>query len=87
MNKWWDLYSGENLVILDDLDKAGGQMLSHYMKIWPDKWPFQAEAKGSVVKPEYDYFIVTSNYTPAQIYGMRTMHDTDEEYEAKQTAV
>ncbi len=40
-----------------------------------------------MVKPEYDYFIVTSNYTPAQIYGMRSMNETEEEYEAKQTAV
>jgi len=48
---------------MDDLDLAGGQTLSHYMKIWADKWPFTAESKGGAIRPEYDNFIVTSNYT------------------------
>ena len=69
------------------MDKAGGQTLSHYMKIWADKWPFSAEAKGSVVKPEYDFFIVTSNYSIRQIYGARQPGDSDEDYEARLTAV
>lgn len=48
---------------------AGGQTLSHYLKIWTDKWPFPAECKGSVVRPEFDYFVVTSNYSIEEIYG------------------
>lgn len=68
-NKWWDLYTQEKVVVLEDLDMAGGQTLSHYLKIWTDKWPFPAECKGSVVRPEFDYFVVTSNYSIEEIYG------------------
>lgn len=71
-NKWWDLYQTERVVVLEDLDMAGGQTLGHYLKIWSDKWPFAAEAKGSVVKPEFDYFIVTSNYSIEEIFGPDT---------------
>lgn len=67
-NKWWDTYEGERVVILDDLDKCGGQALGHYLKIWADKYPFKAEVKGDTIKPEYDHFIVTSNYTIDDLY-------------------
>lgn len=39
------------------------------MKIWSDKYPFKAEAKGTHVEPTYDLFIVTSNYSIEGIYG------------------
>jgi hypothetical protein len=65
--KWWDGYQGEDVVVLDDFDLKG-ECLSHYLKIWSDNWSFNAEIKGSSIKPSYTKFIITSNYHPRQIW-------------------
>lgn len=67
-NKWWDGYHGEVAVLLDDLDK-GGSCLSHYMKIWTDKWACTGEFKGGTIPLNFDRFYVTSNYSPTELFG------------------
>lgn len=59
-SKWWDGYSGEATVILDDLDS---DCLAHYLKIWADKWSCTGETKGGTVPLQHTTFIVTSNYS------------------------
>lgn len=59
-NKWWDGYTGQKVVVLDDLDS---DCLAHYLKIWADKWSFLGEVKGGTVAPVYETFVVTSNYS------------------------
>lgn len=54
---------------MDDLDFAGGQMLGHYLKIWADKWACTGEVKGGTVPLCHKRFIVTSNYTIAELFG------------------
>nr|WAE42387.1 MAG: replication associated protein [Cressdnaviricota sp.] len=67
-NVWWDGYSGEDVVIIDDFDKyqikQGGDM-----KRWLDVYPFQAESKGrqELIRPKK--IIVTSNYHPSEIWS------------------
>lgn len=56
------------------------------MKIWTDKWPFTAEAKGTSCKPDYDHFLVTSNYTIEDIYGPEPT-DSDKVRKAKEVLV
>lgn len=51
---------------MDDLDTG---ILSHYLKIWADKWKCTGEIKGGTVALNYKRFIVTSNYTPAELWG------------------
>lgn len=75
-NKWWDAYSGEDVVVLDDLDKQG-ECLSHYIKIWADKYRFNAEIKGGTIKPTYKTFIITSNYYPEDIWGSTEFKDQE----------
>lgn len=65
-NKWWDDYQGQPVVILEDHDNP---CLGHYLKIWADRFVFKGEAKGSSMNISPDLFIVTSNYTPDQLYG------------------
>lgn len=64
LNKWWDGYNDEKVVILEDIDPDKAKMLAHHMKIWCDRYPFTGEVKGSSVSisPTYN-LIVTSNYS------------------------
>lgn len=45
-SKWWDGYTGQSVVVLDDLDS---DCLTHYLKIWADKWACTGEIKGGTV--------------------------------------
>lgn len=72
-NKWFDGYAGQKAVILDDLDKLGGDKLGHYLKIWADRYACTAEVKGAQVNLQHETFVVTSNYHPD------TMWPEDEE--------
>ena len=64
---WWDGYNGEEVVIIDDFDKfqvkQGGDM-----KRWLDRYPFQAQFKGGMEKIRPRRVIVTSQYTPEEIW-------------------
>lgn len=53
--------------MLDDFDK-GGVCLGHYLKIWADKYACTGEVKGATVPLNHEKFIITSNYTPAQLW-------------------
>jgi len=73
-NKWFDGYTGQTTIVLDDLDK-GGECLGHYLKIWADKWACTGEIKGGTVNLIHDNFIVTSNYHPEEIWCEKNMLD------------
>jgi len=60
-NKWWDGYQGEEAVLIADFDK-GGVCLSHYLKIWADKWACTGEIKGATIPLNYKKLYITSNY-------------------------
>lgn len=64
-NKWFDGYSGEKVIILDDLDTS---MLQHYLKIWADRYACSGETKGGTVHLQHHKFIVTSNYSIEQLW-------------------
>lgn len=62
-NKWWDGYTGQSAVILDDIGKDSAKALVNHLKLWADPWYNQpGETKGGQVALIYDVFIVTSNY-------------------------
>lgn len=63
LNKWWNGYTKQKVVIIEEADPKRCEHLASYFKKWADKWAFTAEAKGTVFpscRPEY--IIVTSNY-------------------------
>lgn len=66
-NKWFDGYTGQENIVLDDFDKMG-VCLGHYLKIWADKWACTGEIKGGTVNLRHKKFIVTSNYHPSDLW-------------------
>ncbi len=67
-SKWWDNYDGEETVIMEDMDPYH-KGLGYFLKIWGDKYPYPAQAKGSTMKlirPKR--IIITSQYLPEQCW-------------------
>jgi len=43
--------------------------LSHYLKIWMDKYSCKGEVKGGTTALNHDHFVVTSNYSIKDLFG------------------
>lgn len=68
MNKWWDGYRGQDVVILDDITPDHA-CLCYHLLIWSDHYSFNAEVKGGSVNIRPRIIIVTSNYTIEEVFG------------------
>ena len=69
LNKWWDGYVDEEVVLIDDIDKSHVHM-GLFLKRYADHYPFRAEYKGGskVIRPSV--ILITSNYTIEEIFGV-----------------
>lgn len=66
--KWWDGYTNEAIVIIDDVDPQAGATFGSHLKLWADRYPYKAERKGSVINIRPTFVIVTSNYSIQNIW-------------------
>lgn len=64
-NKWWDGYTGQQTVILDDMDNDA---LGHHLKIWTDRYACTGEVKGGTINLQHRKFIVTSNFSIDELF-------------------
>lgn len=64
INKWWDGYEDQKVVLIEDIDPEKAKNLAHHIKLWADRYPFTGEVKGGSIRinPTYN-LIVTSNYS------------------------
>ena len=64
LSKWWDNYSQERIVLIDDLELDSMKYLGHLMKIWADPYgKIRGEMKGTTVALNYKILFVTANYS------------------------
>lgn len=69
MNKWWDGYDGEEIVILEDIDPNYATSMHYFLKIWADAYAFPSEIKNfklENIRPKK--FVVTSQYKPDALW-------------------
>lgn len=64
-NKWFDGYTSQKEIILDDLDS---EHMGHLLKIWCDWRACTGESKGGTVMLQHRVFVITSNYTPEELF-------------------
>jgi len=62
-NKWWSSYTGQDVVVCDDVGLEDAKWMGSFLKDWAGQYPFQAETKGSsmIIRPRL--FVVTSQYS------------------------
>lgn len=67
LNKWWDGYTGQKFVVMDDMDPEHN-MLCQQIKLWSDRYGVILETKGGAVADKYEWFIVTSQYYISEVF-------------------
>lgn len=67
-NKWWDGYSGEKVVLLEDFDRDHAY-LAPLMKTWLDKFDFTCEVKGGTIRIRPEVIVITSNFSIDDVFA------------------
>jgi hypothetical protein len=73
-NKWWDGFTDQTTVIVDDMDPFH-KSLSREFKMWGQHQPFNAEVKGGSCCLRPKKIVITSNYSIDEIWEDQTTRD------------
>lgn len=63
--KWWDGYSGQTAILLDDYY---GYIPYHELLNVLDRYPYKAEVKNGYINAQWETVVITSNKPPEQWY-------------------
>lgn len=83
INKWWDGYVDQNIVLVEDWNPGENGSLSkalvQYIKVWADRFSFNAEVKGGTrcVFPGRYFLIITSNHSIDEAFDGISIEDVD----------
>jgi len=75
INKWWDGYTLQDVVIIDDVEPSQASWLGYFLKIWADRFPFIAERKGGSLTIRPRAIVVTSQYSISDVFSDKESHD------------
>lgn len=67
--KWWDGYTGQKTVIIDDF--RGDFCTFHELLRILDRYPYRINIKGSTLWLQAETIIITSCYRPEEVYNTR----------------
>lgn len=68
-HKWWDGYTGENSIIIDDFEPSEAGLSRTYVLRLLDRYPMQIEIKGSITQFRSHKLVITSNTNPLYWYN------------------
>lgn len=71
--KWWCGYTNEKTILLDDF--RGDFCKFHELLVLLDIYHIRGEIKGGHVDTQHDRVIITSPYSPHEVYQARTTED------------
>lgn len=69
LNKWWDGYTCQKSVIIEEISPEQSTWIGTFLKIWVDFDPFLAETKGGTICVRPRYVVVVSNYTFDEVFA------------------
>lgn len=73
-NKWWEGYAGQANILIDDVGTSHLWM-GDFLKTWGDRYAFRAEIKQDSLVLRPKKIIVTSNYTPQELWPDKSIHE------------
>lgn len=65
--KWWDGYTGQKVVLLDDIGRDDYKIVD--LLKWLDRYPIQVEIKGGMTYLTPKIIYITSNLTIEELFG------------------
>lgn len=72
--KWWDGYNGQEVVLIDDVDRHHFHLASQ-LKRWAHQWRTTLEVKGGAMAATYTKLFVTSNYTIEELWDEQPIRE------------
>lgn len=70
-DQWMDGYNGQKTIVYDDVDETNSKPLLRQLKRVCDIYPVRIGVKGSTVTLQHRTTIVTSNYTPYELWSTK----------------
>lgn len=68
LNKWWQAYEYQEVVLLDEVDPSHTSWISSFLKRWCDHYAFPAEVKNGQTTARPKTVLITTNYSIEELW-------------------